>query len=1084
MRKFLLVSLLGFAVAVGHAQGQERTITGKVSASEDGGALPGVNVVYKGSAIGTVSDTEGNYTLTVPGDGTLVFSFIGLVSQEIQIGTRSVIDVTMAPDATQLGEVVVTAVGIQREKKALGYSVEQVDGNKVQQVSEPDPLRALSGKIPGVNIVGSSGAPGSSTRITIRGNSSLLNNNQPLFVVDGIPYSNDMNGTNLGLTGGGAFSSRIADLDPNNIASMTVLKGASAAALYGTRAANGVIVITTKSGSAGASRKGLEVSYSATVGVETIANLPSFQNVYGTGKTFTYGAANGSWGAPFIGTRPYADVDSIPHWYAGRPGMEAYNGKNVVYKAYPNNVKDFFNTGQIVENSVNVNGGNEKSSISVTLSQLQQKGFVPETEFLRHNISVGGRTILVNGLTVTGSVAVTRSKQNGVISGVGDATSGDPSAFARTLYLGRNWDLQGQAYQNPLDFGSEFFVSRGNANNPYWSVKNSGIRSQVDRYVASIGAIYDFNQYLSLSYKLGINAYNQRQMEFQRPNGAGSTLGTLSEMNISSDEINSDLILSFTRDLSANFNLRAIAGWNINQRTSRSQAVQGTGYVVFDIDDLDNMNSLAPIPKNSLASGIGDYTRRRLMGAYVDVSLGYKDWAFLTLTGRNDWSSTLPVANRSFFYPAITGSVILNEALGMTSSVVNQIKLRGGYAEVGNDTSPYLLNNVYLINDYISVGGGTAQKPFTPRGGSPVPGATLSDVATDPKLKPERTSEVETGVDVSLWNDRAMLSVTYYNKTSKDQIAQATTPEETGFAAILTNFGSVSNKGIEVSLGLTPVQLSNSFRWNIVGAFTRNRNVVKSLRPGVDEIQYGSSFAGSVITVHRPGLQYGQLLGTADVRDDNGNLLIDPSTGLMIRGPERVIIGNPNPDYILGITNTFSFKGVTLSALFDLRMGGQMFSNTTNSILGRGVLAFQANRERNNVITGVYGNPQTLKPYLDDNGNTIANQTMVETNDLYFGESFAVNAADEWSVFDATTYRLREASLMYALPKGLLSKTPFGAVSIGFTGRNLWYYSPGFPRDLNYDPETNQFGATNQQGIEYSTTPSARRYSVNLRVTF
>jgi TonB-linked SusC/RagA family outer membrane protein len=1087
MKKILLViflCLVHFSVT----WAQERSITGKVTAVEDGAPLPGVNVVVKGTSLGTVTNTEGAYALNVPeSSSTLIFSFIGLTTQEIEIGGRTVIDLQMSQDIQQLGEVVVTAVGIQRERKALGYSVETVKGDKVQQVSEPDPLRALTGKVPGLNIVSSSGAPGSSTRITIRGNSSLLNNNQPLFVVDGIPYNNDyvttegINSNTGGLTAGGAFSSRISDLDPNDIQSMSVLKGATAAALYGARAANGVIVITTKSGSAAASRKGLEVMYSSTYAIEKIANVPNFQNTYGAGTNFNYAQANGSWGPPFLGTRPYASLDSIPHWYAGRPGMGAYDGMKVPYRAYPNNVKDFFDTGRIFENSISITGGNEKSVISVTLSQLNQKGFVPETEFLRHNISVGGKTTLANGLVIGGNLAYTRSQQAGVLSGAPTATSGDPSAFARTMYFARNWDVQGQPYQNPVDKGSEFFIGRNTANNPYWSVLNSGIRSRVDRYVAAFNVAYDFNDWLNVSYKIGINGFGQSQYEFQRPNGAGNPLGTMTTIDVFTDEINSDLILTASRDLSKDFSMRFLVGWNVNQRTSTARSQNGVGYVVFDIDQLTNLNDVTPNPNSA-------YSRRRLYGFYGDVNFGYKEWAFLTLTARNDWTSTLPTKNRSFFYPAVNASVVLSEALNLPTNIFNLVKIRGGWASVGNDTSPYLLNNVFVVNDFDAVTGSAAGRPFTPTGGpaagSTIPTSGLNAVATDPNLKPERTTEIEGGVDLRLWNDRIGINFTAYNKESSDQIAQISTPEETGFQALLTNFGTVTNKGIELGVDITPIRTPGGFTWTVLGSFTRNRNIIKELKAGVSEIQFGSAFGGSVATVHRPGQPYGILTGTVDVRDDEGNLLVDPATGQFIQALDPAVIGNPNPDYILGITNTISFKGFTISALWDLRKGGDIFSNTTNSILGRGVLAYQADREENAILKGVYGNRDTFEPFLDENGNKIPNQTMIEVNSLYFGESFAVNAADEWSVFDATTYRLREASVMYTFPKALLEKTPFGSISLGITGRNLWNYSPNFPKDINYDPETNQFGARNVQGIEYSTTPSARRYAVTLRATF
>jgi TonB-linked SusC/RagA family outer membrane protein len=1084
MQKFLLFICMCLTIAWSDVSAQGRTVSGKVTATEDGSPLPGVNVVIKGTTTGTVTDGLGDYTIDVPSSGgILVFSFIGLSTQEIDIGERTRIDLQMTQDITELSEVVVTSMNIASEKKALGYSVESVSGNKVQQVSEPDPLRALAGKVPGMNIIASSGAPGSSTRITIRGNSSLLNNNQPLFVVDGIPYNNDYvttEGTNTntgGLTAGGAFSSRISDLDPNDIKSITVLKGANAAALYGSRAANGVIVITTKSGSATASKKGLEVTYTGTYGIEKIGNLPNFQNTYGTGTNFAYAQANGSWGAPFIGTRPYANLDSIPHWYAGRPGMGEFDDVKVPYQAYPDNVKDFFETGHIFENSISLSGGNEKSAISVTLSQLKQDGFVPETQFLRHNISVGGKTNLANGLVVGASLAYTKSSQDGVLSGAPSATAGDPSAFARTLFFGRNWDVQGQPYQNPVDKGSEFFVARDQVNNPYWSVLHSGIRSKVDRYVGTFNVGYDIKEWLNVTYRIGINGYSQSTYEFQRPNGANAPLGSITLVDVFADEINSDLLFTFNNDLNENLTFKALAGWNVNQRTNRTRSANGVGYVIFDIDDITNVNDVTPNPNSG-------YSRRRLQGVFGEVNLGYKDYAFLTVSGRNDWSSTLPKQNRSFFYPAVNASIVLNEALNLSPDFVNLLKVRGGWASVGNDTDPYLLNTVFLVNDYDAVTANASGRPFTPSGGATIPTAGQNSVLADPNLKPEITTEIEGGIDVRVWQDRLGFSFTYYNKESKDQIAQISLPEETGFQAQLTNFGTVTNQGIELGADITPVKTSSGFAWTISGAFTRNRNEVKQLRDGVDEIQFGSGFGGSVIAVHRPGEPFGVLLGTADARDDEGNFLIDPSNGSLIRALDPQVIGNPNPDYMLGITNTISFRGLTISALWDLRKGGDLFSTSVNQILGRGVLAYQGDREGNAIIKGVYANPETFEPYLDDNGNKIPNQTMIEFNSLYFGESFAVNAADQWSVFDATTYRLREASISYAFPKKLISRTPFGAITLGLTGRNLWNYSPNFPKDVNYDPETNQFGARNVQGIEYSTTPSARRYAVTLRATF
>ncbi len=1054
---------------------QDRTVSGRVTSAEDGGPLPGVNVVLRGTQIGTVTDVDGNYRLAIEGQqgDVLVFSFIGLTTAEVTIGGRSVIDVQMRTDVTQLSEVVVTAVGIERERKALGYSVENVTADKVQQVAEMDPLRALQGKVAGVNITGSSGAPGSATRITIRGNTSLLGQNQPLFVVDGIPYNNAENSSFAGLSDGAAYSSRFSDIDPNNIESITVLKGGAAAALYGSRAANGVVVITTKTGKSIASRKGLEVTYSSQYAIERIGSLPDFQNRYGTGTNFGYAAANGSWGAPFPGTVPYETISEIPHWYNGRVGMEEFWGTTVPFMAHRNNVKDLFQTGSLFENSIIVAGGNETSNLTATLSRSTNEGYVPNTEFDKTNISVGGRTILANKIIVGASLQYTKSFQRAVQSGVGLSGSNNNSAFARALFMGRNWDLS-QPYQNPVDKGSEFMVARSQADNPFWSYENAGVLSNVNRIFATTDFSYDVNDWLSIGYKIGLNQYNQAITDFIRPGSTGPSsnpgVGRVVEDYIEFEEIESNFIINFSPTISENITLSGLIGHNVNQRTTDRQAYQGIGYVTFDIDDIDNTNAVTPFG--------GTYSRRRLFGVFADATLGYRDWAFLNLTARNDWSSTLPKDNNSFFYPAASLSVILSDALDLQSNFLNMVKLRVAAAQVGKDTDPYQLVPVYLVNPPP-----TSVDPidFPFRG---IPGASLSNIERDPNLKPERTQEFEVGTDLRLFDDRINVSATYYKRKSFDQIAPISLPSTSGFSSYYTNFGEVSNTGVEVSLDADVVSLANSFTWNIAGTFTHNRNVIEELTAGTDEIQFGSGFSGGVISTHRPGQEYGLLLGTVAARDDEGNLLIDPSNGQLLQALDRLIIGNPNPDFIAGLSNSFSFKGARLGVVFEYRHGGDLYSNTVQSLLGRGVLKLTEDREMNKVIPGVYGDATTLEPIRTEEGQKIVNTTMIEQNAIWFGNTFAINGLDEYSVYDATWLKLREISLGYDLPRTLLSNSPIGSASITLTGRNLWFTAPNMPESSNFDPEINQFGASNQQGIEWAGSPAVKRYAVTLRVTF
>ncbi|HYC86336.1 MAG TPA: SusC/RagA family TonB-linked outer membrane protein [Chryseosolibacter sp.] len=1076
MRKFLLVTCVCLTIAWSQVLAQGRTVSGKVTATEDGGPLPGVNVVVKGTAIGTVTDAGGLYTLSVPADATtLVFSFIGLTSQEVEIGGRTTIDIQMSQDIQQLGEVVVTAAGIEREKKSLGFRLENVAGSKVQQVSEADPLRALQGKVAGVNIIASSGVPGSSTRITMRGNRSLLGNNQPLIVVDGIPYDNSQTNTSNQLVGGGAYGSGLAAIDPNNIESMNILPpGGAGSALYGVRAANGVIVITTKTGTSRASRKGLEISVNSSFSMEEISGLPDYQNKYGTGTGFVYGQVNGSWGAPFQDAVPYPTITTIPRWTDIRAAFPD-GPATVPYRAYPNNVKDFFNRGAMWDNSISLSGGNEKSNFTTTISRIDQTGIVPESKFERTNISVGANTILSNKVTIGGTMSFNNRVQHGPPGGASNAL-GNGSAFARTMYLGRNWDLQGEPFENPITRQSIFFVARTQATNPYWSAKYDGFETRENRMVGNLNFGYDFTENLSLSYRVGLTHFDQMNQEWFRPGGrAVGGVGSVTDDYVTFTELESFLMLSYTKELSEDITLKTFIAHNINQRTTDQQSYTGTGLVDFDIIDIDNTT-------NVLNNG-GIYSRRRLVGLLGEVQLQYRDYFFLTVNGRNDWSSTLPVANRSFFYPAISTSFLFTDALNMSSSVLTSGKLRASWSKTGNDAAPYLLNTTYSLNPQFVTQ--SVQFPFRGTAGATlggIPGTT--DIVPDPNLTPEFTRAVELGALLQFFNNRASLDFSVYHSLTTNGIAFQSLPAVSGFTNYLTNFGDVSNRGLEVGLNVTPVKLSNSFSWDINANFTHNRNVVEKLAPGVDEIVIRNLFGGGITPVLRPGEEYGIMRGSVDARDDEGNLLIDPSNGQLIRAQDPAIVGNPNPDFIVGVTNTFSYKGITLSALFDWRQGGDIYSTTILSQLGRGVTRDTENREMNFIIPGVIGDVNTGEPILDESGNKIPNDIQVEVNDLYFGETFGVNSADEWNVFDGTVYRLREVGIGYTLPQSLLAKTPFGTASITLTGRNLWYWAPNTPKHSNFDPETSTFGTQNAQGFEFDNVPSVRRYGVNLKFTF
>ncbi len=1067
---FVFVMLMA-CLSAGYAQ---RTVSGTVVDSE-GEPLIGANILVKGSTTGTATDIDGTYQLEVPDDATtLVFSYTGYGTQEIALGVSNIVDVVMNEGLT-LSEAVVTALGIEKSDRSVGYAVEEVKGELVQQKAEPDVLRSLQGKVPGVQIGGSSGAPGSATRITIRGSSSFLGTNDPLFVVDGIPFDNTQYNSTNQLTGGGAYGTPIANIDPNNIANISVLKGAAAAALYGSRASNGVIVITTKTGNTRSSARGTEVSLSSSYSIEEIAGLPEYQNTYGNGADFLYSNANGSWGPAF------SSLDSFPTWpnyRAAFPELPAWSP----YVAQPDNVKNLFETGHVVENSVSIRSGGENSQIAATFSHLDQDGYIPYSGFDRVALSVGASGQLDNGLIINGNLSYTRSNTEGPFFGENGAVSPDAaSSFARTLWLGRTWNTD-LGFENPSN-GNSVFYNTNAIDHPLWSWKHNGTEERTDRIGGSISLGYDITNSLNITYKVGTNQYTTgRQLIWDIGSAAYSRQGAILRDDINWEEIESNLLLTYDDYLSDAFSFRATVGHNLNQRTLNRQSVLGTQIISPGIYDIDNTNTLVP-------NG-GIFSKRRLMGAFYDVTFGYNDYLFLNTTGRNDWSSTLPAENRSFFYPSVSLSAVITEALNIDSRVLTNAKLRASWAKVGNDAPVYSLSNLFNVNlgAITNVIGSTAESdfPFTGQ-----PGITQSNVAADPNLTPEFTREIEVGGRLEFFYGRIDLDFSLYRRNSTDQIANISIPSATGFEQLTTNFGDLQNQGIEVGLRLVPVKLKNSFTWDLYANFTKNESEVLELLPGVERINIRNLFGGGIRPVLEVGQPYGALFGTVTARDSEGNLLIDPNSGALFPSLENNgfgILGDPNPNFTLGLSNTFSFKGFNISVLMDYRDGGAFYSTTTERLLGRGVVTDTEDREPSRVIPGFLGDPNTGQPILDEAGNKIPNTIQITTNDLFFqpgnNTSFFINGQDDASVFDGTVIRLREISFGYTFPEAFLQRTPFGRLTLNLTGRNLWYFAPNIPHSLNLDPERNGFGATNTQGIEYATAPQSRRYGLNLNVTF
>lgn len=1045
---------------------QTSKVTGLVVSAEDNEPVIGATITVKGvPTLGAITDVAGKFVIeNLPSSAkTLIVSYVGMTTQEVTV--HPYVKVTMQSDEEVLAEVVVTAAGIQRTERSLGYSLTKIDADEALQKAEPDMLRALDGKIAGVQVSAPTGDAGSATRITIRGNSSFTGNNQPLYVVDGVPYSNSgTSASGRGAEGSGSYGSGISTLDPNDIESMSVLKGAAAAVLYGSRAANGVILITTKSGSKQKKdKKGIEVTFNGSYATETVASLPDYQNTYGQGYDFLFSGSNGSWGPAFTEGATMPMYSEIAKYYPDL-ALQLYPNLNgeIPYQAYPNNVKDLFDTGSIWDGSVNIQSSNDRGNFNVTVSRTAQDSYIPGSEFDRYSFSVGGNSRLSNGIRVGGNMSYAFTDQTGSMYGNNQSNSelGGLSSLARAFIMPRSWDIQNFPYQTP-DGDNLLFQLSSQANNPYWAWENDYIQSAQKRFVANVNAGYDFTKWLSLDYNLGLNDYTLDRKKIIDLGSRGyAGKGYISRGISNIEEWESTLLLSANKRL-GDFGLKATLGHNYNQYTSNSLSASGLEIVNSDIYAIDNTKSQVA------AEG---FSKKRKWGLFADILLDYKSWAFLNLSGRNDISSTLPIENNSFFYPAVSGSLVFTEALGIQDGFLNFGKLRASWAKVGNDAGPYYNNGTYSI-------------------GSPYMGQGLMELPTllyDPLLEPEFTEEVETGLELKFFGGRVGLDATYYDRISDNQIGQKSLPASSGYSSYITNFGSIRNSGFEVGLDLVPV-MTRDFKWNMYATFTKNQSEVLSLADGVDKIYIGGDF-----TTPRPvlmvGQPYGVLEGEMIARDENGTPLVDPASGMYINSTETGIIGDPNPDFKASLMNTLAYKNWSLSFMLDFQKGGCVYSTYLTDLLGRGVTKDTEDRLGTRILPGVYGDPNTGTPLLDADGNKIPNTTALQEADLWFSSgtysTFAINSVDEMACYDATVLRLREVTLNYSFPKKWMQKMKLTAMDLSLVGRNLWFFAPNVPKHSGYDPTSNSYGETNVQGIDYTSAPATRRIAANVRITF
>jgi len=1056
MKKFLLVCF-SFAFAASTVWAQERVVSGRVTSADDGTSLPGVNIVVKGTTNGTVTGADGSYKVNVPSSGgTLIFSFIGLQTQEVLIGERSTMDVRLSIDSKQLSEVVVTAFGIESEKRSLGTSITTLKGDAIADSRQTNVVNSLAGKMAGVRISSSGGNVGASSSIFIRGMTSFTQSNQPLFVVDGIPIDNSGGGN--ALQTGVSNSNRAIDLNPDDIESMTVLKGPAAAVLYGSRAISGAIMITTKKGGQAKSKN--SVSFTSNYNQTEVNRLPDYQNTYAQGRDGVYNPTSlDSWGPKITGQT-----------------VTNYLGQPETLQAYPDNIKDLFRKGNSAQNSLSFKGGNEKSNFIFSYSNLHENGVMKNNELLRNTFRLAANTQLTDKLHIGASVSYfsTISRR----TPIGNQQS---NPLFRGFIIPRSYNVANYPYQNADGTQTYYDTS---TDNPLWTIENNTYKDNLNRMLAQFDIGYDFTEWLGLNYRLGTDFYN---LNIKAVDGVGaignaytgaSTTGGTQDENINSMQTSSYLNLTAKKTF-GDFGTSLLLGNEINKTTLTDQGVAANGASVNGFGQVGSYSNYVPF--NGDGNAQFATLNRTLLGLYAQATLSYKSFAYINLSGRNDWSSTFSPNNNSYFYPSVSGSFIFTDAFPslQNNKILSFGKLRANIAQVGR-TAPVFSTDTYFGKS--NPGNGFGPNLLYPFRGKQ--GYTLSNASGNPDIKPEFTTTQEVGMELRFWQDRISVDAGYFTTRTTDIILNAPVSAATGFTTQVRNAGELETNGVEITLGISAVKTTNFF-WDISANWTRIRNNVIKIDPLVNSIFLGGFTTPQ--TQLQAGKPYGVIVGNPFNRDANGNLLINSvgaGAGQVTTNTTAVnVIGNPNPDWTAGITNTFNYKGIALSFLIDIRSGGDIISRNIRDLRFRGVASETGDRDKTYVIKGVLRDPVnaadgTARALLGGDGSPIQNTIALNAQSYW---TSLYNVQGEAIVFDASWVRLREASISYSLPKSILDKTPFGMAQIVFTGRNLFLYAPNYP---HLDPEVNSQGVSNSQGFEYNNLPQTRSYGVLLRLNF
>ncbi len=1070
MKKLSLVfGLVLFAIGISVAQ---RTVTGTV-VDDAGEPLIGASILVKGTSSGTVTDIDGTYSLAVPdGSNTLVFSYTGFTTLEINLGASNVVDVVLE-QGVELGEVVVTGLGIEKEKKALGFGVATLTNEVLTARQETDVARLLRGQATGVDITQTSGLAGSGTNIIIRGFSSITGSNQPLFVVDGVPFNTDQNTGDQNFTSGSASaSSRFMDLDPNVIEEISILKGLSATVLYGEAGRNGVVLVTTKNGKAGAgATKGMEVSVTQSVFQSEIANLPDYQDTYGNGFNAGFGWFFSNWGAAFDDLRPSSygsdyrgEKDGrvlITHPYDQPRYADAFPefaGAEYVHQAY-NGVEEFFEPGLSSNTNISIQSQlGSNSSISATYSFLTEEGFLPRLDDQRdnarsnyvdkHNFGLGARTRLANGIGLKGTFNYVNTDRVAPFTSPAFGGSGS-GLFAAILFTPRSIDLMNLPYQNPID-GSTVYYRRGSIiENPRWVLNNSAQTEDIQRFFSTIEADYEFSDNFKLLYRLGIDSYSQVNQRYQNKGGAAlsnglGVLATTTETNRITEQLLNGL---YNFQLTENLSIDGVVGVNLRRITNNFSGAFSSQQFVYGLIDHGNF-----IDHDSDSFRSEENT----LGVFATTTLAYKNYLYVNLQARNDWTSTLEQENNSVIYPSASVSFVPTDAFNglANSTVLNYLKLRVGYGTSAGYPDPYSTRSVLNA---------TTRQFITPEG------AVLNTNAVDNflgnrNLTRELFEEIEGGVEARFLSNRVGVDLSLYQKTSRDLIINLPLDPATGFTSTTVNAAEVENRGIELGVNLTPV-IAGDFSWDVTLNYTRNVSNVNSIIEGIDQVAIaGYTTLGNYAI---PDQQYGVLFGQQFSRNDDGQIFVNGQGGY-VRGVNGVI-GDPNPDFQANWINNISWKGLSFGFQWQYIQGGDIYSSTVGALLARG----------NTVDTDFDRNVPLILP------NGVKSDGTPNDIQVYIGdEAFNTFFNDAGAVVDGTVIRLRQISLAYALPKSVLENTPFGRLGITLSGENLWFNAPNVPDGINFDPEVASLGVGNGRGFDFRTAPTASKYGVTINATF